>query len=119
MVLMTLTLNSLRILRSTIILYFILTRYIDESYLPREWKTGRVVPLYKSGDAHNPSNYRPISITSIPCKILEHIIFTHLVNFLKSNQFFIISNEVLKKNASCETQLRLPMTCMHFLTPLL
>lgn len=64
-----------------------------------------MVPLHKSGDTHNPHNYRPISLTSIPCKIFEHVIFSHLVNFLESNRFFHKSQHGFRKSFSCETQL--------------
>lgn len=77
---------------SSIILNLIFTKSLNNSSLPRDWKKGKVIPLHKSGDTHNPYNYRPISLTSVPCKIFEHIIFSHLVNFLESNQFSITVN---------------------------
>lgn len=90
---------------SSIILNLIFTKSLNNSSLPRDWKTGKVVPLHKSGDTHNPHNYRPISLTSIPCKIFEHVIFSHLVNFLESNRFFHKSQHGFRKTFSCETQL--------------
>lgn len=89
----------------SIILYCLYTKCFDDGYLPKDWKTGRLVPLHKSGDAHNPSNYRPISLTSVPCKILEHIIFSNLVKHLESNKFFHYSQHGFRKLFSCETQL--------------
>lgn len=56
-------------------------------------------------DVLSPLNYRPISLTSIPCKLLEHIIYCALVTHLESNSLFTGNQHGLKKNNSCETQL--------------
>ena len=37
---------------------------------------------FKKGDRHLASNYRPISLTSVSCKLLEHIIFRHITNHM-------------------------------------
>lgn len=66
---------------------------------------GKVFPVHKSGDVHSPTNYRPISLTSIPCKLLEHIIYTSLVNFLESNSYFTKHQHGFRKHHSCESQL--------------
>ena len=39
--------------------------------LPAIWKCASVTPVFKKGAANNPSNYRPISMTCISCKLLE------------------------------------------------
>lgn len=63
---------------SAIILYKIFQQSLETGILPEDWLIGKVVPLHKSGDKHVAINYRPISLTSIPCKIMEHIIVSHL-----------------------------------------
>lgn len=63
------------------------------------------MPIHKSGDKQLLSNYRPISLTSIPCKILEHIISSQIVAHLDSNSFFHPSQHGFRKHYSCETQL--------------
>lgn len=70
------------------ILNLILTKSLNNGSLPKNWKTGKVILLHKAGDRHNSHKYRPISLTPIPCKIFEHVIFSHLVNFLEWNGFF-------------------------------
>lgn len=59
---------------SSIILSKIFEQSLLTSTLPSDWKVGKVVPVHKSSDKHIVNNYRPISLTSIPCKILEHIL---------------------------------------------
>nr|XP_047129365.1 uncharacterized protein LOC124809347 [Hydra vulgaris] len=49
---------------------------LQEEQIPLIWKMANVTPLHKNGDKNNPANYRPISLTSIPCKILESILET-------------------------------------------
>ena len=49
---------------------------IDTSSLPTQWVTANVCPIYKKGDKLIASNYRPVSLTSILCKLLESIIRT-------------------------------------------
>lgn len=89
----------------SIILEHIYSQSYNSSTLPYDWKTGRVIPIHKSGPSHDPQNYRPISLTSVPCKVIEHIIYTHLVNFLENNNFFTAMQHGFRKNFSCDTQL--------------
>ena len=60
-------------------LTFILNVSLSSSKLPDAWKLAHVNPLHKRGASDQPNNFRPISLTSIPCKLMEHIIL-HYVN---------------------------------------
>ena len=53
---------------------------LDSGELPTDWLQANVTPVFKNGDVHQPSNYRPISLTSVTCKLLEHIICKHLLD---------------------------------------
>lgn len=90
---------------SSMFLSKLFSQSLESCSLPRDWKVGKVVPLFKSGDAQSPFNYRPISLTSVPCKLLEHIIYSHLVTFLDTNSFFSPNQHGFRKHFSCETQL--------------
>jgi len=46
--------------------------------LPDEWKTGHITAVYK----------KPISLTSIICKLMESIIRDHIMNFFFENSYF-------------------------------
>jgi hypothetical protein len=39
-----------------------------------DWEMAHVVPIFKKGDKSKSSNYRPVSLTSICSKIMEHIL---------------------------------------------
>lgn len=97
----------------SIMLSKIFQQSLDVGELPSDWKIGKVVAAFKSGDRHSPFNYRPISITSVPCKILEHILFSNIANFLESNSFFHPAQHGFRKTFSCETQLLLFTHKLH------
>ncbi len=50
--------------------------------VPNQLKIARVVPIFKSGDRHNSSNYRPISVLPVFSKILERLIHKRLYSFI-------------------------------------
>ena len=53
------------------------------SQLPDEWKRAEIRPIYKKkGSKLDPSNYRPISLTSVVCKVFEKVIKNHLCSHL-------------------------------------
>ena len=51
---------------------------LQSGQVPTKWKEGVVTAIYKKGKKSSPSNYRPISLTSIICKMLEHIMTDHI-----------------------------------------
>lgn len=73
--------------------------------LPDDWKVGNIIRLYKNDDKHCPSNCRPISLANVPCKILEHVIYSHLGDFVESNSFLCSSPHGFRKPYSSETHL--------------
>ena len=53
--------------------------------LPLDWRTANITPIFKKGSRTKAENYRPISLTSIVCKILESIIRDNIVDHIKNN----------------------------------
>lgn len=77
----------------------------DTGVLPREWCTASVGPLFKKGDRSKPANYRPISLTCILCKTMEHIIASNLVRHFTQNNILYDLQHGFRERRSCETQL--------------
>lgn len=67
-------------------LSFMFNKSLQSSIMPDEQQLGNVTPIYQKGDKFLPSNYRPISLTSVACRILETLIREKLVNRLKENK---------------------------------
>ena len=45
--------------------------------IPKEWTLANISPMFKKGDRSLACNYRPVSLTCVPCKLLEHISAYH------------------------------------------
>ena len=71
--------------------------------LPDAWKLAYVNPLHKRGVSDQLNNYRPISMTSILCKLLEHIVLHYLNETLDS--FLHNHQHGFRKGLSHKTQL--------------
>lgn len=56
-----------------------------QSKLPKAWKTASVTPIFKKGNKLSPENYRPISLTSVACKLMESVINDRVRDFLLSS----------------------------------
>ena len=80
---------------------------LNQSTIPADWRHARVSPIYKSGkdDRSKPANYRPISLTCLICKVMEHIVCSHLMGHLESNNILSELNHAFRKKRSCDTQL--------------
>lgn len=86
-------------------LTLIFQKSLDSGDLPKDWLDANVSSVYKKGDRNLPENYRPISLTSVPCKILEHIICHHLMAHLEKHNILTSRNHGFRSGFSCETQL--------------
>ena len=53
--------------------------------VPSIWKKAIVIPIFKKGIKSNPANYRPISLTSVICRVLESIIHNKISCHLSTN----------------------------------
>ena len=57
-------------------LQFIFNQSNASGQVPKEWKYANVTPVFKKGCRKEACNYRPVSLTSVPCKIMAHIVFS-------------------------------------------
>ena len=86
-------------------LQFLYTQSLESGKLPSDWLKANIIPVFKKGSKHLPANYRPISLTAVPCKILEHIIFHDIMAHLESENILVKHQHGFRKKLSCETQL--------------
>ena len=87
------------------ILTLIFQASLDQGILPSDSKAANVTPVYKKGKRTDPSNYRPIYLTSVCCKTLEHIVYSSIFLHLENHQILIDNQHGFRLQRSCETQL--------------
>ena len=78
---------------------------IESGRLPYDWKDACVTPLFKKGSKTEPGNYRPVSLTSIVCKVMEKIIRKHIIDHLDYNSFISNYQYGFRSGRSCVLQL--------------
>ena len=78
---------------------------LDAGRIPDDWRRASIVPIFKKGDKHLASNYRPVSLTSIICKLLEHIVHSQVMDHLDEKSILSDNQHGFRSKRSCETQL--------------
>ena len=73
--------------------------------LPDDWKLANVVPVFKKGNTSLAANYRPISLTCVSCKIMEHIITSNVMRHASTHNILYHLQHGFRDKRSCETQL--------------
>ena len=64
-----------------------------------------MTPIFKKGTKGDPANYRPVSLTSIPCKIFESILKDDIMSHLIENGLIKDSQHGFMTGRSCTTNL--------------
>ena len=87
----------------------IITHIFQQSYntskLPNDWLQALVTPIHKKSLKSNPANYRPISLTCILCKVMEHIIVSNIWKHLHKHGIILHFQHGFQSGLSCESQL--------------
>ena len=83
----------------------IFQRSLNEGLVPSDWKLANVTPIFKNGSKFEPGNYRPVSLTSILCKVMESILRDDMVEHLKDNELIFSSQHGFVNRRSCLTNL--------------
>ena len=88
------------------------TESFKQQKLPQYWKDAMITPLYKKDEKCLASNYRPISLTSIICKIIESIIKDDLMSYVCNNNIITSLQHGFLTGSSCQSNLLIMLICL-------
>jgi hypothetical protein len=83
----------------------IFQKSIDSAQVPADWKTATVTAIYKKGPKSDPANYQPVSLSTIPCKVMETIIKEKIMAHLLGENLIKPSQHGFMPGRSCATNL--------------
>jgi hypothetical protein len=86
-------------------LVIIFTKSMETGEVPMEWREANVTPIFKKGAKSCPGNYRPVSLTSVCCKVMESVVRDAVTDHLKANNLIKKSQHGFVKGRSCATNL--------------
>lgn len=86
-------------------LKIIFDKSLQTESLPQDWLSARVVPVFKGGSRFTIENYRPISLTSVCCKVMEHVISKYIFTFLEERKTLYSHQHGFRNGLSTVTQL--------------
>lgn len=78
---------------------------LKEGKVPHDWKTAVIKPIYKGGNRTDRNNYRPISLTSILAKTMEHIICSRMWQHINNTEILKTNQHGFRKYLNTTTQL--------------
>ena len=77
---------------------------IDSDEIRSKWSLVNICPLFKNDDRSLACNYRPISLTCIPCKLLKNSVCSNSMAHLDEHKLLSDKQHAFRKRYNCETQ---------------
>ena len=69
-------------------LCIIFKQSLGSKTVPSSWKEAQISAIFKKGKKCQAGNYRPLSLTSVVCKVMETLVREHIIKHMKANKFF-------------------------------
>ena len=86
------------------ILAHIFNESLARGDVPEEWRQAKVSQVFKKGEKYDAANYRPVLLTCICCKTLEHILVSNINKHLALDSILADCQHGFQSRRSCETQ---------------
>ena len=86
-------------------LFTLYKKSLDDGSVPLDWKNGHVTPVHKKGSRAEVGNYRPVSLTSVVCKVMEKLVRNAILDHMFDNAFISGYQHGFLPGRSCTTQL--------------
>ena len=90
-------------------LRILFNKSLCEGIVPSQWLEAYITAIFKKGQKSVISNYRPVSITTVICKIMESIIRDHIVSYMTTNKLFTDEQHGFVPKRDCMTNLLIAM----------
>ena len=92
------------------LMQFLFQQSYDQGCVPVDWNKAIVTAIHKKGPKWDPANYRPISLTCLVCKVMEHVVLSHMAKHLAKHNILLDSQHGFREKLSTQTQL---ITSVH------
>ena len=86
-------------------IFIIMKKSFESGCLPVNWLRANITSIFKKGKRDEPLNYRPISLTSVICKLMEKILRKRIIEHLENNNIFSAHQHGFRAHRSCLTAL--------------
>jgi hypothetical protein len=83
----------------------IMKKSLKEGAVPEDWRSANVTPIFKKGQKADPGNYRPVSLTSVSCRLMESLVKDQIVRHLERNGLIRSTQHGFMRGRSCTTNL--------------
>ena len=92
------------------LMQFLFQQSYNQGCVPEDWNKAIVTAIHKKGPKWDPGNYRPISLTCLVCKVMEHVVLSHVAKHLAAYNILLDSQHGFREKLSTQTQL---ITSVH------
>ena len=86
-------------------IFNIFTNSLKSGQVPTAWRKGVIRPIYKGGNRSDANNYRPICLTSIIAKAMEHILCSNMWRHINNYDIIKTHQHGFRKSLNTTTQL--------------